>query len=241
MSFHTRIVHFEDTDARQLFGRICPGSYIEVIIKDTGTGMSPEIIPRIFEPFFTTKEPGKGTGMGLAAVYGAVEAHKGAVNVASAPDNGTTFTLYLPLREETVETTPEIDVPEVSSGSGTILLVEDDPMVQRMTASLLEEIGYQTRTCSNGRDAIACFEQKKGCFDLTILDMMLPGASGVEVFAALRSIDPNARILLYSGYSADGSIQRLLADGNAAFLRKPFTMAEISQKITAVLRTRGAA
>jgi CheY-like chemotaxis protein len=196
--------------------------------------MDRELQARVFEPFFTTKS--SGTGMGLAAVYGTIQAHRGTVAVDSARGSGTTFTVHLPLHEippgEMVSPTP-IPPARVSDQPLTlrILVVDDEPGVRDVVRSILELQGAEVTTMEDGSAAIAAFQP--GSFDLVLLDMAMPNLSGAETFARLRELDVDVPVILMSGYAEDGSVGQLLAQGAQAFLRKPFPMEEL---MNAVLR-----
>jgi len=203
-------------------------------VTDTGTGMDAETQKHIFEPFFTTKEPGRGTGMGLAAVYGTVQSHGGSIEVESAPGQGTTFTIRMPLIERTHATAQARGDPLVR-GHGRLLVIDDEPLVRQMTCSALELLGYSVTSCASADEALALFERCSRDVDLVLLDMVLPGVRGTELFSALRGIDPNARILCMSGYSAQGDAASLVELGAAGFLHKPFRLAELSDKVARIV------
>lgn len=216
-----------------------PGLLV-IRITDTGTGMDTETQKHVFEPFFTTKEPGRGTGMGLAAVYGTMQSHGGSVELESAPGQGTTVTLRLPLSERR---RPLSDAPREAlvRGTGHILVVDDEPVVRRMTRRALEVLGYRVMSCGTARDALAMFERSWQTLDLVLLDMVLPDTSGPELFAALRRIDAGAKVLFMSGYSAHGSTASLVEQGAAGFVQKPFRLGELSEKVAELLAQRALA
>jgi PAS domain S-box-containing protein len=203
-------------------------------VTDTGAGMDSETQKHIFEPFFTTKEPGRGTGMGLAAVYGTVQSHGGSIEVASAPGQGTTFTMRLPLAARTRPAAEARGEPLVR-GQGQLLVIDDEPLVRQMTCSALDVLGYQVMSCGNAEEALALFERTWQNVDLVLLDMVLPGVRGTQLFDALRRIDPTARVLFMSGYSDQGNTASLVELGAAGFLQKPFRLAELSDKVARIV------
>jgi CheY-like chemotaxis protein len=210
------------------------GNYIEVSVADTGMGMDEETRKRIFDPFFTTKEMGRGTGLGLAMVYGIMKGHNGSINVSSEPGQGTTFILYLPASEKkTFEKKPA--VPEILRGSETILLVDDEPNVLTVSKEILESLGYTVHGMSSGKETIAFYKGMKDTVSLIILDMIMPGFSGGETFDRIRGMNPSAKIILSSGYSLDGQAQQILDKGCNGFIQKPFNVTNISRKIREVL------
>ncbi|MBN1970442.1 MAG: transporter substrate-binding domain-containing protein [Candidatus Delongbacteria bacterium] len=213
---------------------LSPGSYLEIKIIDTGSGIPLEIIPKIFDPFFTTKKNGKGTGLGLSSAYGIIHQHKGAVIVNSEIGKGTCFKIYIPLVEGFDE---KIDFEhEIENGYGSILLV-DDELIMRVTGkALLEEIGYKVDTAVNGIDAIKKFESDLNKYDLVILDMIMPEMNGRDCFVKLRKIDPEIKIIIASGFSRLEDLEDLKAKNLNGFIQKPFQLYEINKIISEVLR-----
>jgi two-component system, cell cycle sensor histidine kinase and response regulator CckA len=211
-----------------------PGRYVRMSVTDTGTGMDEATQQRIFDPFFTTKEMGQGSGLGLASVYGIVSNHNGFVTVRSEVDRGSTFTIYLPSYDGVVEKSVEgNDI--LQHGSGRILVVDDQDVIIGVTVSMLEGLGYDVLTATNGYDAITLYEREKDQISLVILDMIMPSMSGVDTFERLREINPDVKIILSSGYSIDGQAKDILDCGCNGFIQKPFTMLTLSHKIQEVL------
>lgn len=211
------------------------GRYALVSVSDTGIGMDPKIRSRIFEPFFTTKELGQGTGLGLASVYGIVKGHEGYIDVETEIDRGTTFRIYLPASEERAAT--ESGASEnIVKGSGCILVVDDEPMVLKVTSRLLKHLGYTAIEADSGRDAVRIYKRHQDTIDLVILDMIMPDIGGGEVYDRLRDINPEVKALLASGYTLDGQASRILRRGCNGFIQKPFSMGHLSQKIAGVLK-----
>jgi PAS domain S-box-containing protein len=217
---------------------LTPGKYVSIVVTDTGMGMDVKTRERIFEPFFTTKTMGRGTGLGLAMVYGIVKGHGGMIQVDSEPGRGTTFTIFLPA-SESEKATEVSDRKIVARGSGTILLVDDEPLVAEVTGELLQSLGYEVYVAGSGQEAIDLFVEKEKLIDLVILDMIMPGLSGSETFNRLRDIHPGIKVLLSSGYSINGEAQNILERGCNGFLQKPFRLEELSGRIRELLEAEG--
>lgn len=214
---------------------ITPGMYMQITIEDNGHGIPEEIQNRIFEPFFTTKEPGKGTGMGLSAVYGTVKNHKGAIELESATNKGTRISVYFPENDEPIEEI-ESNVEDTSliEGSGEIIVIDDEDIIRKMTSKLLSTLGYNVKDFSNGEDAIEYFKDHYKQVDLIIIDMIMPGMDGKDTFNAITEIDPSVKVLLSSGYSIDGDAQKLIDSGAQGFIQKPYRKVELSRKIAEI-------
>jgi len=208
------------------------GTYITIQISDTGTGMSKSTIEHIFEPFFTTKDLGKGTGMGLAAVYGTLQNHDGTITVESEIDKGSTFTLYLPYSDEAM---PQETEKEIFSGpkleSAHILLVDDEPMLRNVASRMIKSQGFTVVTCDDGLEALDYLDSNDHSIDLVILDLVMPGLSGAETFHHIKKRHPNLNVLISSGYSIEGEAQELIEQGARGFIQKPFGAEELFQKI----------
>jgi two-component system cell cycle sensor histidine kinase/response regulator CckA len=222
-------------DDEQAFSyTVQPGKYVKITVTDTGTGMDEKTRERIFDPFFTTKEMGRGTGLGLATVYGIIKGHKGMINVYSEPGHGTTFSIYLPASEKEV-VKEKTAAGTIARGTETILLVDDEKMVVEVTRELLESLGYRVYVAGSGQEAIAVYMGKRKEIALVILDMIMPGISGGETFDRLREINPDIRVLLSSGYSINGEAQSILNRGCNGFLQKPFQLEKLSRSVREVL------
>ena len=215
--------------------KVVPGRYVKITVTDTGVGIDRETQKRIFEPFFTTKEMGRGTGLGLASVYGIVKSHGGYINVYSELDRGTTFTIYLPASKKEAAADDDMSAA-ITKGTGTILLIDDEQMILEVGRELLEELGYTVLPVLGGQDAIDVFKKKQDKIDLVIMDMIMPGMSGSETFGRLKEIKPDARILLSSGYSIDGQATKILRRGCDGFIQKPFNMNQLADKIHKILK-----
>jgi CheY-like chemotaxis protein len=205
-------------------------------ISDTGSGISTEIQSHIFEPFFTTKERGKGTGLGLAQVYGIVKQHQGYIDVESELTQGTTFTIYFPAligAEPEVEDTATVEIPR---GHGeTILLVEDEPDVLEVNQILLEELGYQVLAATNGKQALEIYATHKEKIALVLTDMVMPEMDGLALNEALKVQHPGVKMVLMSGYPLNVESSLLLSDGIVNWLQKPIELRHMAQVISQAL------
>jgi len=213
---------------------VVPGRYVKISVTDSGIGMDEKTQQRIFEPFFTTKKMGRGTGLGLATVYGIIKGHQGIINVYSERGHGTTFTIYLPASEKKV--TQERKVPEsILKGHETILLVDDEEVIAAVTGEILESLGYNVLAARSGREAIEIYKATWEKIALVILDMIMPEIGGGETFDHLKEINPDVKVILSSGYSLSGQAVKIMEKGCYAFIQKPFTVMSLSQKIREVL------
>jgi len=212
-----------------------PGACAMIQVADTGTGIDQRVIGRIFDPFFTTKELGQGTGLGLASVYGIVQSHGGRIAVDSTLEVGTTFKVYLPASKEGVDTAAESAAP-LKSGNALILLVDDEELILDVGAQMLKLMGHQVLTADTSEKAISLYRENADRVDLVILDMILPDTNGSHTFDAIKGINPNARVLLASGYSIEGQAREILSRGCNGFIQKPFHVEEFSRKIDEILR-----
>jgi len=234
LSLETRNVVFDKAGAHMC--PMAPGRYVCATISDTGMGMDAKTKERIFEPFFTTKELGRGTGLGLAMVYGIIKNHNGHIDVISEPGQGTRFVLYFPASEKDI-TEQKPAVPAIIKGTETILLVDDEPSVLEVSKAILESLGYTVYAVRNGEEAISLYKEKKDTVDLVVLDMIMPGLSGSETFDRIRELNPTARVILSSGYSLNDQAKQIMERGCRGFVQKPFGLTVISQKIREVLET----
>ncbi len=214
-----------------------PGNYVEMSICDNGIGMDEKTKKRIFEPFFTTKKVGRGTGLGLASVYGIIKNHGGFINVDSEKGKGTKFKVYLPASEKNVENKKELSAG-VQKGSGTVLLVDDEEVIVDVGREILKSMGYNVVIARSGKEAIEIFDKAHyltSVPDLIILDMIMPEMGGGETYDKLKEINPQVKVLLSSGYSIDGQATEILKRGCDGFIQKPFNISELSQSIKRVL------
>jgi len=188
---------------------------------------------RIFEPFFTTKQMGRGTGLGLATVYGIIKGHRGYVTVHSEPGRGTRFDIYLPLSGEETSLQWE-DAGVYVPGSGVVLLVEDEEEVLNATKEMLEFLGYRVVAARSGQEALAVYRQRQDEIDLVLMDMIMPGISGGEAVDGLLEVNPSVRIVLASGYSLHGMAGDIMKRGCRAFIQKPYSLNELSRTLSEV-------
>jgi PAS domain S-box-containing protein len=243
MTFETS--HYTHTDAGRhaasLTRPLPPGAYVRLRISDTGAGIPADVREHIFEPFFTTKAQDKGTGMGLAGVYAAVEAHNGAIGLETAEGAGTTFTLLFPAAAFFSEQKSFSGIDrkaEKNAAPSRVLLIDDDPSVRRMTHMVLRGAGYDVASRGHGDEAIALFKSDPAAFDAVLLDMVMPGMTGAQVFERLRAIDPDVAVILFSGYAKDSDAQKLIGAGAAGFIQKPFVIAELAEAIEKAIDSR---
>jgi signal transduction histidine kinase/CheY-like chemotaxis protein len=215
-----------------------PGRYAKISVSDTGVGIDKETQERIFEPFFTTKEMGRGTGLGLASVYGIIKSHGGYINVYSEKERGTVFTIYLPASAKEVLRDEEGSPAMLVKGTGTILLIDDEKMILEVGLELLEELGYTVLSAMSGQEAIDVFQKDQDNIDLVIMDMIMPGMGGGETFDRLKEINPEVKVLLSSGYSINGQATKIIRRGCDGFIQKPFNMNQLAEKIQKILAGR---
>jgi len=212
------------------------GKYIKITVADTGSGFDDETKKRIFEPFFTTKEMGRGTGLGLASVYGIIKSHGGYINVHSQKDQGTTFAVYLPASaKEVQQEKAEPVIKTVAKGTGTILLIDDEEMIIKVGQELLQELGYKVIAARSGEEAIRLYLKNADKIDLVVMDMIMPGMGGGETFDNLKAINPDIKVLLSSGYSINGQASKILERGCDGFIQKPFNLNQLSEKIQRII------
>jgi len=216
---------------------VAPGHYVTLTVSDTGVGMSPQIQSHAFDPFFTTKDVGKGTGLGLSAVYGIVKESGGSILVDSKPGGGTTFKIHLPrAKEEIIELAVTSKVSdEPLQGSETILLVEDRSDLRSLTRKFLQKLGYKVLDAGLPEEAIQIAQRFAGTIDLLLTDVMMPGMNGRELGKRLRPFYAGMRVLYVSGFD-DQTLGKDVADGNVAFMQKPFHLQDLATKIRELLR-----
>ncbi len=215
--------------------KVEPGRYAKISVSDTGVGIDKETQERIFEPFFTTKEMGRGTGLGLASVYGIIKSHGGYINVYSEKERGTIFTIYLPASAKEILREEEGSPAMLIKGTGTILLIDDEKMILDVGLELLEELGYTVLSAMSGQEAIDVFQKDQDNIDLVIMDMIMPGMGGGEAFDRLKEINPEVKVLLSSGYSINGQATKIIRRGCDGFIQKPFNMNQLAEKIQKIL------
>ena len=225
-----------DTEYIKTHGYGKPGEYVLVSVTDTGAGMDEKTRERIFEPFFTTKEIGKGTGLGLAMVYGIVKQHKGYINVYSEIGKGTTFKIYLPLVETNiVEEAKTKEVITLIGGTETILLAEDDIEVRKLMRNVLEEFGYKIIEAEDGEDAVNKFAENRDSVQLLILDVVMPNKNGKEAYEDIKKLRADVRALFISGYTANIIHERGILEEGINFISKPVSPGELLKTVREVL------
>jgi PAS domain S-box-containing protein len=215
-----------------------PGDYVEMAVSDTGTGMDAETMSRIFEPFFTTKEAGKGTGLGLATVYGIVQQNNGAIEVQSRVGHGTTFYIYLPRAVDLGKPAPMKAVGQ-AGGNETILLVEDDDRVRALVSNMLRKNGYVVLLASAGDQALEIAARHRGRIHLLLTDVVMPGLNGRILSERLTAVRPDTRVLYMSGYSDDAILRHGVRKAAAHFIQKPFSIDALAHKIRETLTAPG--
>ena len=211
-----------------------PGRYVKISVTDTGVGMDKATQERIFDPFFTTKEMGRGTGLGLASVYGIIKNHGGFINVYSEKGHGTTFNIYLPASEKEVIEEKK-SAGDILKGSETVLFVDDENMIIEVAKEVLEHLGYKVLISKTGKEAIETYHKNKEKIDIVLLDMIMPNMSGSDTYDRMKEIDPDIKVLLSSGYSINGQATEIMDRGCNGFIQKPFKMKELSQKLREIL------
>jgi CheY-like chemotaxis protein len=214
---------------------LLPGRYLCLRVRDTGMGMSREILERIFEPFFTTKAPGKGTGLGLAAVYGTVNQHQGGLTVSSEPEKGSCFSLFLPLSTKPDEIRTSAAAPERTFKRGRILVVEDEELVRDLTKTLLEELGHTVVLMADGVSGTKHYREHWRSIDLVVLDLIMANMDGRSALEDMRRVNPDVRALLISGFTADVDGLVLPEDDRVGFLQKPFERAALAQIVARMM------
>ncbi|MCX5817232.1 MAG: PAS domain S-box protein [Proteobacteria bacterium] len=210
-----------------------PGRYVLINVSDTGMGMDEATKEKIFDPFFTTKEVGKGTGLGLATVYGIVKQHNGYITVDSTPNQGSTFRIYLPAVKMMVDETQDMTTP-VTKGKEIILIAEDNEEVRRFMREALQQYGYTIIEASDGEDAVDKFKQHRD-IDLIVVDSVMPKKNGREVYEEIRGINPHIKVLFMSGYTKDVVLNKGIEDKEFDFIAKPLSLNRLLQKVREVL------
>lgn len=218
---------------RNGFGQ--PGKYVHISVSDTGCGMDESIRNKIFEPFFTTKEVGKGTGLGLSIAYSIISQQNGYIDVRSIIGKGTTFNIYYPTLNKTSEEIRPKPVVATMAGTETLLIAEDDENIRNLNATFLQELGYLVLTAVDGNDALEKFDEHKNKIDIVILDVVMPGKNGKEVYDRIIEIQPHMKVLFTSGYTADIISSKGISTKKFDFLQKPHPPVELSRKLRQML------
>jgi PAS domain S-box-containing protein len=223
----------EEDEYNQRLG-FAPGRYVRLLFSDTGHGMDAKTQAHIFEPFFTTKEIGKGTGLGLATVYGIVKQSGGQISVYSEPGSGTTFAIYFPSSAPESQAIAPL-VGEVRRGSETILLVEDEPRIRKLALSILRANGYTVLPAGNAEEALSQSLDYSGAIQLMLTDVVMPGNNGQQLATRISEQRPKIRVMFMSGYTEHAILERILLEPKAAFLQKPFTPDQLLKKVREAL------
>ena len=235
LAIRTENVSLDDESCR---GRleVEPGDYVLLTVSDNGQGMDENTRQQIFDPFFSTKPQGKGTGLGLSTVYGIVTGHGGHIFCTSRPGHGTTFSIYLPaLVTDAVPAGAARAKPGALRGNESILLVDDEESLRRVVSAHLSRAGYSVRTAASGEEALEVFRGASREVDLVVLDLGMPGMGGLKCLGELLLLDPETRVLIASGYAADGQIQQSLERGAAGYIAKPYRKTELLSAVRRVL------
>ena len=211
------------------------GKYLLLSVSDTGCGIEAKSVQQVFDPFYTTKDVGKGTGLGLAIVYGIVKNHGGTIVCRSEPQKGTSFWIYLPAIESNQEQYPNHGTESPVGGNETILLVEDEESVRRLGEQILSRFGYSVISAADGRQAVATFAENRNTISLVILDLIMPDMGGRQCLREILKIDPSAKVLIASGYAADGEMDDAIVEGARASIRKPYEAVELLGMVRKIL------
>ncbi len=232
----TRFVELTTPTIKGLDQSLPPGIFAEVEVRDSGCGIPKELQQRIFEPFFTTKEQGAGTGLGLAAVFGTVNQHKGSISVYSEIGRGTVFKLLFPVTEENPVTLKELE-REYRGNNETVLVVDDEPAMQNASKGMLELMGMQVILAGNGLEALEIFRKKNPLIQLVLLDMTMPGMNGKDCFFELKKIRPDVKVIISSGFAPEKDIELMKEQGLSGFIRKPYQYRELNHQVAKVMES----
>lgn len=234
LTFKTDVILVDQNTAVKYKYEVNPGWYVQLAISDTGHGMEKETIERIFEPFFTTKEPGKGTGLGLAMVYGIIKNHGGFISVYSVPGMGTTFKIYLPRSEETLKT-QIAGKEEKSMANETILVVDDEMFIRDMLEEMLTPFGYKVIAAGSGEECIKMLGAGQTSVDLVLMDLIMPGMGGKKAFENVKAMRPDIKVLISSGYGDEEDVRDILDTGAVGFVQKPYFRDQLIEGIRRAL------
>ena len=231
-------VTLDENDAER-HASLKPGLYARMSVSDSGLGMDADTKTRIFEPFFTTKPKGKGTGLGLAMVYGIVRQHGGNIEVYSEPGQGSRFNIYLPaVNEEPIELPKAKQIPpKLPTGTETILLVEDEPTVRVVASKVLKKLGYRVLEATNGGDAMIASQSHPEKIDLLLTDIVMPGMNGRELADTLQPQRPDMKVLFTSGYTEDYIVHHGVLKEGVHFIGKPYSPHALAVKVREVLES----
>ncbi len=214
-----------------------PGEHVLLSFSDTGHGMDKETVEHIFEPFYTTKETGKGTGLGLAMIYGIMKSHDGYIMCYSEPGEGTTFKIYFPAIESVVSSELSADgEEEMPGGNETILLVDDEEAILDTAKNMLERFGYTAIKAESGEKAIEIYKAQKNGIDLVVFDLGMPGMGGHKCLKELLKIDPRIKVIIASGYPKIEKVKETVESGASGFIGKPYQLADMLKKVREALQ-----
>ncbi len=236
LNFKTDIINTEQ-NLKENSTNIMSEPFLKIDISDTGSGMPENIQKRIFEPFFTTKKSGQGTGLGLSTSFSILQNHNGSIEVISKVNKGTTFSIILPFTDKKVIKKDETLIT-LKKGAGLVLLIEDEVMMLETAQNLLEHLGFDTITTTNGKTGVKLFKEKKTSIKFVIVDMEMPEMDGLETLAELQKIDPKVKVIISSGYSLEGKVKSALNNGAKTFLKKPYRLKELTQSINKVVQPK---
>jgi CheY-like chemotaxis protein len=235
LTIGTENVVLDEEYCRKHLGAV-PGDYVKLSISDSGKGMDNEILDHIFEPFYTTKDPGEGTGLGLAMVYGIVKNHGGYIMCSSEPGKGTIFRVYFPVIEEDHERRSEYrEKAEMRGGTETILLVDDEASIRELAEEILCMFGYSVLAAANGEKALEIYRENKEDISLVILDLIMPGMGGQKCLEEILKMDPSQKVIMASGYSTNGSTKDALELGAMGYINKPYEAGAMLTMVREVL------
>ena len=238
LAIQARNVHFSETQVWR-HSSLPPGSYVVLTISDTGVGIDPDAQSRIFEPFFTTKAPGKGTGLGLSMVYGVVKQSDGAITVESVLGRGTTFKIFLPKCDEEAASGQSAPAqPEKSTGSETILLVEDQAPIREVISAYLMRLGYNVLTAPDGEAALSIAATQQKSIDLVVTDLLMPNMGGLELATRMKQLHPETKVLFMSGYPDEAIRSQEGLTEDVEIMQKPFSMKSLAAKARSILDPR---
>ncbi|MDP6635693.1 MAG: PAS domain S-box protein [Phycisphaerae bacterium] len=236
LTYSTQNITLTKTECDKHPYELAPGDFLEISVTDTGIGMDAQTQKRIFEPFFTTKDVGKGTGLGLAGVYGCLRSHDGGVIVSSQPGQGAVFTVLLPLAETDGGTAQTTADHAPVGGTGHILVVDDEQSVRNFVRTSLQNLGYTVSAEAEGSAGVDYYREHYQDIDLVIIDLIMPRMSGQDAFREMKKINPDARILVSSGFSYTQATRQMLNEGAVGLLNKPFQITELSKTVARHIR-----